>query len=108
MRVPMRAHPERRSLLAAAVEELAGVLQPAPDETLGAGEVGRRDCEPARRRQHNHARIVPVTLDVVDQAALGEQTERAQRRRRAPRAAIRPARQRSVRNPAFVVALDVE
>jgi len=60
-------------VLAAVVEELAGIAQRPVDQLVGMTEVDRLDAERARWRQHDQARGVRVALDVVDQAALGEQ-----------------------------------
>lgn len=65
-------------MLAAVLEEPAGVLEAPVDEGLGVREVDRRDPQRAGRRQDDEVGVVAVAFDVVDEPALREQADRVE------------------------------
>ena len=75
----VHAHPDRRAPLATAVQERARVMQCALDQCVGLTEVVRRHAQRTRRRQHDQLRVTTVALDVLDQPAVRQQTQRVQR-----------------------------
>lgn len=74
--MPVHSQLDGGSFFTAGVEELAGAAHRASDQFIGVREVDRLNAEWARRRQHDQLRVALVTLDIVDQAALGEQADR--------------------------------
>ena len=77
--MPVHAHADGLARLAAAVEELAGVQQRDVDELARVGEVDRLDVQRARRRHDDQLRVGAMSLDVVDQATVGQQADGVQR-----------------------------
>ncbi len=77
--MPVHPHADRRSRLAAAVEELARVEQRDIDELGSVGEVDRLDVQRAWRRHDDQMSVVAMSLDVVDQATVGQQADCVQR-----------------------------
>jgi hypothetical protein len=73
--MPVHAHADRLARLAAAVEELAGVEQCDVDELVRVGEVDRLDVQRARRRHDDQVSVGAMSLDVVDQATVGQQAD---------------------------------
>ena len=73
--MPVHAHTDRRARLTAAVEELASVQQRDIHELVRMREVDRLDVQRARRRHDDQVSAVAVSLDVVDQAPVGEQAD---------------------------------
>ena len=68
-------HADGRFLLAAALEELAGVVQATGYELVGVGEIDRLDAQRTGRRQDDQVSVSAVALNIVDQAAVGEQAD---------------------------------
>jgi hypothetical protein len=64
-------HVDRSSLLAAALEEIARVVERPGDELVGVVKVDRLDAKRAGRGQDDQVGVGAVALDVVDQAAMG-------------------------------------
>ena len=79
--MPVHVHPDGLARLAAAVEEIAGVQQRDVDQFVRVGEVDRLDVQRARRRHDDQLRVGAMSLDVVDQATVGQQADRVQRHR---------------------------
>jgi hypothetical protein len=69
--MPVHPHADRRSRLAAAVEELARIEQRDINELVRVGEVDRLDVKRARRRHDDQLSVGAMSLDVVDQATVG-------------------------------------